>query len=218
MSYSCLEELQVDLDLHMPDKTSILYNAGCQYDDGWLIVTDDGICHLFDKNGNRDDITKIKQLEAKHIKKDIIKIIIPDSVTSIGDYVFDNCRILASATISDNMIHIGDGAFRDCASLTSITIPDNVTIIGPSTFSHCRSLTSVMIGNNVTCIWDYAFTNCHSLTSVTIGNNATIIGQYAFYGCNHLINLTFKNKTLEQVKKIDNYPWGIKNESIINIE
>ena len=52
MSYSCLEELQVDLDLHALDKTNVLSNAGSKYDNGWLIVTDDGICHLFDKDGN----------------------------------------------------------------------------------------------------------------------------------------------------------------------
>ena len=31
MSYSCLEELQVDLDLRMLDKTVILSNVGCKY-------------------------------------------------------------------------------------------------------------------------------------------------------------------------------------------
>ena len=49
MSYSCIEELQLDLDLHALDKTEVLSKAGCKYDDGWLIVTDDGICHLLIK-------------------------------------------------------------------------------------------------------------------------------------------------------------------------
>ena len=73
MSYSCLEELQVDLDLHMPDKTLVLSKAGCKYKNGWLVITDDGICRLFDRDGNPDDVKKVTQLEEKHIRKDIKK-------------------------------------------------------------------------------------------------------------------------------------------------
>ena len=46
MSYSCLEELQVDLDLHTLDKTLVLSKAGRKYNNGWFVVTDDGNCHL----------------------------------------------------------------------------------------------------------------------------------------------------------------------------
>ena len=70
MSYSCLEELQVDLDLHTLDKTPVLSKAGRRYDDGWLVITNNGYCHLFDKDGNLDDIKKITQLKEEHIRKD----------------------------------------------------------------------------------------------------------------------------------------------------
>ena len=194
MSYSCLEELQVDLDLHMPDKTSILYNAGCQYDDGWLIITDDGICHLFDKDGNPDDITKITQLTEEYIRQDITKIVIPDSVTSIDCAAFCYCINLTSMMIPDSVTSIGWSAFSGCINLTNMTIPDSVRNIGNDAFYHCVNLTSVIIPDSV-----------------------TSIGYGAFYYCDKLANLTFKDKTLEQVKKMKNYPWGIEDESIIRI-
>jgi len=33
-----------------------------------------------------------------------------------------------------------------------------------------------------------------------------------------LTDIIFKGKTLEEVKSMDNYPWGIKDESIIKAE
>ena len=179
----------------MLDKTNILSKVGYQYDEEWLIVTSDGICHLFDKDGNLDDIKKITQLKEKHIRKDITKIVIPDSVTSIGYEAFDGCDNLTNVTIPDSVKSIGDYAFYNCYNLTSVTIPDSVTNIG-----------------------DYVFFGCSCLTNVTIPDSVTSIGSWAFYNCNGLINLTFKGKTLEQVKKIKGYPWGIEDESIIRVE
>lgn len=49
------------------------------------------------------------------------EIIIPDGVTSIGDYAFDNCISLTSVTIPNSMTSIGDRAFGGCGGLTSIT-------------------------------------------------------------------------------------------------
>ena len=218
MSYSCLEELQVDLDLHTLDKTNILSKVGCQCNNGWFVVTDDGICHLFDKDGNLDDIKKITQLKEKHIRKDITKIVIPDSVTSIGSYVFYYCSGLKSVTIPGNVMEIGYRAFSHCSGLVSVTILNGVTSIGYRAFSCCEELTNVTIPNTVTSIGDEAFEYCSRLTSVTIPDSVTSIGSWAFYNCNGLINLTFKGKTLKQVKKMKDYSWGIEDESIIKVE
>jgi hypothetical protein len=93
-------------------------------------------------------------------------IIIPDSVTSIGDVAFDSTSI-TSVTIPDSVTSIGNSAFRFCASLTSVTIPNSVTSIGDSAFNFCTSLTSVTIPDSVTSIGSFAFIGCPSLTSVT---------------------------------------------------
>ena len=219
MNYSCLEELQVDLDLYALGKINILSKVGCKYKrNNWLIVTDDGICHLFDKDGNLDDIKKVTQLEKKHIiKKNIKKIVIPDSVTSIGSSTFYDCHVLTSVTIGNGVTSIGSSAFENCDGLTSVTIPDSVTSIGSFAFSDCRGLMSVTIPDSVMSIEYYAFDNCNGLTSVTIGNGVTSIGEGSFHDCNNLINLTFKGKTLKQVKKMNNYPWAIKDKSIIQV-
>ena len=111
---------------------------------------------------------------------------IPDSVTTIGDNAFYNCRSLTSVAIPDSVTEIGNYAFYDCSSLTSVTIPDSVTTIGGVSFSGCSSLTSVTIPDSVTTIGGGAFSGCRSLTSVTIPDSVTTIGGGAFYGCRSL--------------------------------
>ena len=109
-----------------------------------------------------------------------------DSVTRIGDYAFYGCTELTNATIGNSVTSIGELAFYGCTSLTSINIPDSVTSIGNSAFNNCRSLTSIEIPDSVTSIGDGAFYNCKSLTSVTIPDSVTSIGSGAFYGCSSL--------------------------------
>ena len=120
----------------------------------------------------------------------VTELVIPDGVTSIGDYAFYNCTSLTSVTIPDSVTTIGSAAFRDCSSLTNVTIPDSVTSIGSWAFAYCDSLTSVTIGNGVTSIGSYAFAYCDSLTSVTIPDSVTSIGWGAFSGCTGLTSVT----------------------------
>ena len=115
--------------------------------------------------------------------------IVPDSVTTIGDY-----------------------AFEDCDSLTNINIPDSVTTIGFCAFRDCDSLTSVTIGDSVTTIGDYAFLSCDSLTSVTIGNSVTTIRYRAFDGCRSLTDVYYSG-TQEQWNRIS---IGLDNTDLTN--
>ena len=113
---------------------------------------------------------------------------------------------------------IGDGAFWDCSGLTSVTIPDSVTSIGDSAFFGCIGLMNVTIPSSVSSIKAFAFSGCSGLTSVTIPASMTSIGNYAFAGCDKLKSLIFEGKTFDEVKAMDNYPWGIKDKSTIKCE
>ena len=123
--------------------------------------------------------------------------IIPDGVTSIGEYAFNSCSYVTSVTIPDGVTDIGVSAFLRCISLTSVTIPGSVTSIGNRVFSDCYSLTPMMIPDSVTSIGDYAFSGCHSLTSVTIPNNVTSIGNSAFANCSKLFTIIIENPDCE---------------------
>ena len=123
----------------------------------------------------------------------LTSIVIPNSVTSIGEAAFCGCRFLADITIGNNITSIGNKAFIGCISMTSIAIPDSVTSIGDDAFNGCSSLTSITIPNAVTEIGGSAFAGCTSLTSVTIGNSVTSIGDEAFLGCESLKSINIPN-------------------------
>ena len=134
---------------------------------------------------------------AKHLFSDenteIKDLVVPDNVTSIGNYAFQNCSGLTSVTIPNSVKSIGDFAFYDCNGLTSITIGNSVTSIGNYAFKGCSGITSVTIPNSVNSIGDYAFYKCSGLTSVTIGNSVTSIGDGAFESCSGLTSVTIPN-------------------------
>ena len=112
--------------------------------------------------------------------QEIKNLVIPNSVTSIGEY-----------------------AFYNCSGLASVTIPNSVTSIGSSVFSGCSGLTSVTIGNGVTSIGNYSFSGCSGLTSVTIPISVTSIGSDAFSGCYFASSAFINNSSLTS----SNY-WG----------
>ena len=115
---------------------------------------------------------------------------IPNAVTYIGDYAFEDCSSLTNITIPNSVTTIRYSAFEDCRNLTSITIPSSVTSISSATFIGCSGLTSITIPNSVTSIGNIAFRGCSSLTNITIPNGVTSIDYGTFYDCSSLTNIT----------------------------
>ena len=132
------------------------------------------------------------------------EIILPDSIKTIPERAFNECRFLTSITLPANLETIGDKAFAYCIALESLKIPDNVTAIGQQAFYDCESLTSIEIPDSVTSIGDSAFRDCTSLTSITIPNSVTSIETRAFEGCDNLTSVVFDDTTSK---------WGMKRYS-----
>ncbi len=173
----------------------------------------------------------------------VTDLVIPDSVTSIGNYAFYNCTSLTSVTIPDSVTSIGDYAFRGCTSLPSVTVPDPVISIGNYAFENCISLTSVTIPDSVTSIGEYAFSRCSSLqynakdgvyylgnatnpyvavikantsiTSVVLPNGVKCIGCGAFEDCSFLTSLTLP--TMEQTLSclFSSVPTSLKEVTVL---
>ena len=116
-------------------------------------------------------------------------IAIPNSVTSIESKAFSYCNGITEITIPGSVKSIGNEAFQGCSRLVRVTIADGVTAIGKSAFSNCHKLKSVAIPDSVTSIGDSAFFYCDELESVTIPNSVAKIGNGAFYWCRKLTSV-----------------------------
>ena len=118
--------------------------------------------------------------------QEIKDLVIPNSVTSIGDYAFYGCSSLTSVTIGESVTSIGENAFSYCSFLTSVTISESVTSIGMYAFNKCSSLTSVTIPEGVASIEPAVFAGCTSLSSIAIPESVVWIGHWAFENCSSL--------------------------------
>ena len=65
------------------------------------------------------------------------KVILPETITAITPYAFNNCKNLKEVVLSEGLTHIDECAFRMCPLLDDITIPDTVLDIMSNAF--CES-------------------------------------------------------------------------------
>lgn len=72
-------------------------------------------------------------------------LVIPDTITKIGDYCFDKCWYLQSLTLPDNLATINTGIIRNCIELTEITIPKGTTNISYSFCETCFVLENIYV-------------------------------------------------------------------------
>lgn len=125
--------------------------------------------------------------------KKLKSIKIPDSVTSIGNLAFAGCSRLTSIDIPNSVTSLGSGVFSSCRSLSSVTLSNSIISIGASAFSYCDVLSSITIPNSVTSLGDEAFYKCCSLKSIQLSDSQTSIGAKTFSECNLLSSISIPN-------------------------
>ncbi len=101
--------------------------------------------------------------EQTAIRKKITKIILPDSLRSIGFYAFLMLESLEEINLPEGLNGITTGAFMGCWSLEKITIPGSAKKIGNSAFCECSALKTVVMEDGVEEIGEHAFEGCFAL-------------------------------------------------------
>ncbi len=152
---------------------------------------------------SRDNCNAIIETSSNTLIAGCKNTVIPNSVTSIGDFAFHGCSGLNSVTIPNKVTNIGIGVFSDCRSLSSISVATGNTrydsrdncnaIIETSSNTLISGCKKSVIPSSVTNIGYYAFNGCTGLTSVNIPNKVTSIGEGAFQSCTGLPSITIPN-------------------------
>ena len=147
------------------------------------------LSHTVDNNGEciiefEGKFTRIPDRAFLNTKINSNNIKIPNTVTSIGSYAFNNTAISGSLAIPNSVTEIGEGAFENCMNLYSLSLQSNLKRIGNRAFYACRFSGSLTIPNSVTEIGERAFQNCTGFNgTLTLSNKLETIGESAFYGC-----------------------------------
>ena len=111
---------------------------------------------------------------------DVVKVVVEENVTSIGDLAFYGLGQLSEVSLPSTVTHLGEECFFCCESLVTLELPAGLTKIDVRAFSEARGLTHITIPEGVTVIEKQAFDFCLNLTSVTLPDSLTTIGDYAF--------------------------------------
>lgn len=93
-------------------------------------------------------------------------IVIPDTVTKIGDYAFQGCKRVTYLHIGKSVSAIGKYAFSDMEELVQVSIPESVKTIDVSPFANDINLLQIRVISN-----DVVFQGRDSLYTSCFGPN-----------------------------------------------
>ena len=185
------------------------------------------------------EVPEVNEIENYGLSKriELIEIIIPTSVTKLGDgcfsycnnltninlpttitklsnRCFEHCTKLSEINISESVVEFGNECFMCCSSLININIPTSVTKLGDGCFLSCKNLTKINISSRITSISAKCFEHCNNLSEINISESVVEFSDSAFYNCSNLAVINMPSN----LKYIGNTCFSsCNNLAIINI-
>lgn len=127
--------------------------------------------------GRKDGFT-LKAGEVVRYPKGTARLVIPDGVRELTScFAYDD--FIQEIVIPPSVTKIGESAFLDCDGLERITIPGTVQIIENGAFECCECLCSITIEEGVRSIGNHAFDGC-SISHLSLPSTLTHVGCGAF--------------------------------------
>ncbi|MDR0983450.1 MAG: leucine-rich repeat protein [Ruminococcus sp.] len=174
-------------------------------------ISDDGTAEITDYEGTATDIEIPAEIDGYTVnsiasrtfnQKVVTSVIIPETVTTIGEYAFYNCYRLTSVDVPASVTEIGAMAFCDSDNLTDINVSENnpnyASIDGVLFNKDLSNLiqypagkteTEFIVPESVTSITNAAFDGSENLTSIIFSENVASIGDNLFRNCSNLTSI-----------------------------
>lgn len=106
-------------------------------------------------------------------EKHVTTVVVPDSVTEIGDLCFSGDNYLLSLTLPDGLAELSYGALESCYSLMDFELPKGLKTIGAGALQAIFYLTHLTIPAGVTDIEQMNFLMMHGLEEVSVAEGST---------------------------------------------
>ncbi|MDE6391965.1 MAG: leucine-rich repeat domain-containing protein [Muribaculaceae bacterium] len=126
----------------------------------------------------------------------------PASLTSIGNYAFQNCAAIRSVIIPETVTSLGTYVFQG-SGITEAELPNSITTGPSSLFYSCANLKKVTLGNSMKSIGQNMFRDCTALETISVKDEEetpdtpainlpatlTTIGTWAFTNCKNMTSI-----------------------------
>lgn len=130
--------------------------------------------------------------------KRLQKVDIPDNVTKIDAFAFENDESLKNINIDANIQAIEQGTFRGCSSLKEIIIPEGVKSIGQEAFKDCTSLETIRLPYSIEKLGDAVFEGCTNLKRIELPRGIKELSRKLFHNCKTLREVVMSS-TIEYI-------------------
>lgn len=99
---------------------------------------------------------------------------IPEGVTAVGSYAFNNAENLTEITVPESVEELREGAFNNCVYLDSVNIPENVKELTHYVFGGCGKLSKLVIPEDISKISGLTF-SCSDWVDENCDENGLVI-------------------------------------------
>ncbi len=181
-------------------------------------VSDDGRVGIEKYIGESKDVVIPEKIDDKPVtaiginafaESDIESVVIPDTVTTIWNNAFANCKKLHTVDMGNGVETLIQKTFSGCEKLENLKLSPNLKQSDDAAFSGCKSLKELYIPKTFTG-WSQEMFFGNSLTKLTFEDGIEAVGCYAcFWNEGTLKEVTFP----ASVKKLGEWTFntGIEN-------
>lgn len=145
-------------------------------------TTENGEVTITDYTGTREHVLIPSEIggfpvtalaDKAFYEKHVTTVVVPDSVTEIGDLCFSGDNYLVSLTLPDGLAELSYGALESCYSLMDFELPKGLKTIGAGALQAIFYLTHLTIPAGVTDIEQMNFLMMHGLEEVSVAEGST---------------------------------------------
>lgn len=172
------QALEVGQSLHVFHRKDERVNPASDF----AYTTENGEVTITDYTGTREHVLIPSEIggfpvtalaDKAFYEKHVTTVVVPDSVTEIGDLCFSGDNYLVSLTLPDGLAELSYGVLESCYSLMDFELPKGLKTIGAGALQSIFYLTHLTIPAGVTDIEQMNFLMMHGLEEVSVAEGST---------------------------------------------